>query len=302
MRVIEARGHGPSSGEALAGRTGLTVPEGWWPSAPLAKSLEAAGFSWAQVHAPPAPVLRDPRASTRHAAALREALRTTGLGRVVHAPAGLRAGSREGDRAFQGLLAYAAEIGAGFVVYHACALPDSPGSEDALLFEARSLAGLADRAERLEVTIALENLAPVYPGPELASADPMILRGLAHRLGSERVGLCLDLGHAHITSELRHTSIERLCEPVEDVVRLFHLHDNLGGRLRPAGEARGVDPLRLDLHLPPGRGTLPWERVTPLLARHEAPLVMEVHPPFRRRAGELRSSLEELLPGDGPER
>ena len=53
-----------------------------------------------------------------------------------------------------------------------CALPDSAENEDALRFEARSLDALARRAERLEVTIAIENLAPLYPGPETLSARP----------------------------------------------------------------------------------------------------------------------------------
>jgi hypothetical protein len=66
------------------------------------------------------------------------------------------------------------------------------------------------------------------------------------------------------------------------------------------GAESGVDPLRLDLHLAPGRGTLPWERLAPRLAGHEAPLVLEVHPPYRPRAEELYRSTEQLLsPGDG---
>jgi sugar phosphate isomerase/epimerase len=295
MAVTQATGAQAPAADTLGGRAGLTVPQDWWASAALLKSLEAAGFSWAQVHAPPTSVLADPRASVRHAAALRESLATTGLGCAVHAPGGLRAGTREGDHAFEGLLGYAAEIGAEFVVYHARALPDAPESEDGLLFEARSLGALAPRAERLGVTIAIENLAPLYPGPEVLSADPMSLRGLAQRIGSERVAVCLDLGHAHITSELRHTSIELLCEPVLDVACLFHVHDNLGARRRPGGEALGVDPLRLDLHLPPGRGSLPWPRLAPLLARHHAPLVMEIHPPYRRRASELYDALGALF-------
>lgn len=285
--------------EALTGRAGLTVPQDWWASAPLLKLFEAAGFSWAQVHAPPPAVLRDPRACTRHAGALDDALATTGLGCVVHAPQGLRAGSRDGDRAFEGLLAYAAEIGAEFAVYHACALPDAPDSENALRFEARSLAALAARAERLGVTIAIENLAPLYPGPETLSANPMSLRGLAHRIGSERVGLCLDLGHAHIVSQLRRTSVERLCEPVLDLTCLFHVHDNLGARREGARKSLGVDPLRLDLHLPPGRGNLPWGRLEALIARHRAPLVLEIHPPYRRRAAELHASLRGVVAGPG---
>lgn len=283
-------------------RIGLTVPEGWWSSPAMLKSLEAAGFGRVQVHAPPASVLSEPRQCTYHAAALHRALETTGLQSVIHAPAGMRAGDPDGDRAFEGLLSYAAEVAATHVVYHACAVPDAPESDRHLLFEARSLAALANRAERLEVTIAIENLAPVYPGPELLSASPLSLRGLAHRIGSERIGICLDLGHAHITSDLRRTSLERLIEPVLDAVVLFHAHDNFGARWRSTGAERGVDPLRLDLHLPPGRGTLPWSRIAPLIARPRAPIVLEIHPPYRPRAAEALTALERALaaPQSGP--
>ncbi len=146
------------------------------------------------------------------------------------------------------------------------------------------------------MTIAIENLAPVFPGPEPLSANPLSLRGLAHRIGSERLGLCLDVGHAHIIADLRHTSLRaRCCEPVLDVVSVFHVHDNLGARRDPTGEALGVDPLRLDLHLPPGRGTLDWRRLAPLLTAHRAPLLLEVHPPHRPRAAELAAGTVSLL-------
>jgi sugar phosphate isomerase/epimerase len=278
-----------------ADRLGLNVPNDWWAAPALLKSFEAASFARVQVHAPPPSVLSDSRQRMPHATALAAALATTGLVPVVHAPPDLRVGAREADRAVEGLLAYAADIGATHVVYHACALPDAPESEDALLFEARSLAALSLRAERLGVTIAVENLAPVFPGPEPLSASPMVLRGLVNRIGSERIGICLDVGHAHIVAELRRTTLEALIEPVLDTVTLFHAHDNLGARWQPVGTESGVDPLRLDLHLPPGRGTLPWERLAPRLAGHEAPLVLEVHPPYRPRAEELYHSFTELL-------
>jgi sugar phosphate isomerase/epimerase len=280
-------------------RLGLNVPSGWWASPALLKSFEAAGFARVQVHAPPASVLSDPRQSTSHSTALSAALATTRLRPVVHAPPDLRVGARDSDRVAEGFLSYAADIGATHAVYHACALPDAPASEDALLFEARSLAALSLRAERIGVTIAIENLAPVFPGPESLSASPRVLRGLVNRIGSERVGICLDLGHAHIVAELRRTSLEALIEPVLDTVTLFHLHDNFGARWRPTGAAAGVDPLRLDLHLPPGRGSLPWQRLAPRLASHDAPLMLEVHPPYRRRAEELHRSTRELLTGSG---
>jgi sugar phosphate isomerase/epimerase len=188
-------------------RIGLTAPDGWWSSPALLKSLEAAGFGLVQMHAPPASVLSDSRQSTSHAASLRRSLDTTELRPVLHAPAGLRAGSPAGDHAFEGLLAYAAEIGATHVVYHACALPDAPESD--------------------------------------------------------------------------------------------RRHDNLGARWRSTGAELGVDPLRLDLHLPPGRGTVPWPEIAPLITRTRAPVVLEIHPPYRPRASDALAAFERAL-GLGP--
>ena len=285
---------GDRAPEALRGRLGLNVPEGWWPSAPRLKAFEAAGFSWTQVHSPPPAVLATPRLCTVHAATVAASLETTGLRTIVHGPNSLIAGSKRADWVFEGLLSWAAEIGAEQIVYHARSLPDAPTSESALLFETRSLARLAVRAERLGITIALENLAPVFPGLESLSADPMTLRSLVRRIDSEALGLCVDLGHAHIVADTRHTTVEQLVEPVLDLVSVFHVHDNLGAR-RSGERPAEIDPLRLDLHLPPGRGNLPWERVAPLVAAHDAPAVLEVHPPYRPLNAELHRAASARL-------
>jgi sugar phosphate isomerase/epimerase len=276
---------------ALLGRFGLTVPHEWWPSAHLLKSFEAAGFSHVQVDAPPPSVLEDTRLVTRHAAALRESLGVTGLSLILHAPAGLRLGTAAGDRAMDGLIDYVVEADAEQIVYHALAYPDVPRSEDPLRAEMTSLRRAVRRAELHDIRIAIENLAPLYPGQEVLSASPMSLRTAARQLSSEGIGICLDLGHAHITAELRRTSLERLVEPVMDAVTLVHAHDNYGARRRsgPQG-ALGVDPLRLDLHLPPGRGTLPWGDVAQHVKRCGAPVILEVHPPFRPRVAELHDT------------
>ena len=264
--------------DPLHPRLGLNVPYEWWPSAPSLKEIEAAGFAWVQIPSPPASVLSHPRDSARHAGALAAALGTGGLRRVLHGPGSLRAGTSEGDRALEGLLSYAAEAGASHVIYHAAAFPDRPASEDRMLAETRSLARAARVAERLGVKIALENLAPVFPGPDLVSFSPLTLRTMANRIGSPAVGLCLDVGHANVVAGLRRTETVRLIEPVMDRIVLFHLHDNLGARRGPESPPE-LDPIRLDLHLPPGRGSLDWARVSTPLRRHEAPLMLEIHPP-----------------------
>ena len=289
----EAAAEGGADGvfAALSGRLGLTVPHEWWPSAHLVKSFEAAGFSHVQVDAPPASVLGDPRLVTKHAGALRSSLATTGLSLIVHAPGGLRLGTAAGDRAMDGLIDYAVEADGEQVVYHALAYPDVPESECSLRAEMGSLRRAVRRAELHDIVIAIENLAPLYPGPETVSASPLALRTVARRLSSEGVGLCLDLGHAHITADHRHTSLERLVEPVMDAVTLIHAHDNYGARREaPRGGAMGVDPLRLDLHLPPRRGTLPWGDIAHHVVRCGVPVILEVHPPFRPRAAELHDA------------
>jgi sugar phosphate isomerase/epimerase len=280
----------------LSQRLGLSVPYEWWPSTPLLKEIEAAGFGWVQVPSPPSSVLADSRACARHANALREALATSGLRLILHAPGSLQAGTPARDRALEGLVSYAAEAGAPLVVYHAANFPDALASEDALLAETRSLAAVSGRAERLGVTIALENLAPVFPGPDALSHTPRVLRTMAKRIDSPAIGVCLDVGHAHLVAALRRTDIAELIEPVLDRVAVFHLHDNLGARR--GGEARPeLDPVRLDLHLPLGRGNVPWDRVAPLLGRAPAaPLLLEVHPPRPAPSRLIAGALGALAP------
>ncbi len=283
------------------GRLGLNVPYEWWPSSPLLKEIEASGFGWVQIPSPPVSVLAETRQCVSHAAAVRRSLATTGLRAVLHAPGSLMVGDAGGDRLLESTISYAAESGCEQIVYHAMALPEGPGIADRLAAEAGSLDRLAELAGRLGLVIAIENLAPVFPGPERLSAIPATLRSLVAAIRSPALRLCLDVGHANVIAGLRQTDIERLVDPVLDSVSLFHVHDNLGGRRRPADRRPGLDPLRLDLHLPPGRGSLEWQRISAQLRAHDAPLLLEVHPPHRLTPPELaRLASQALRPEPSP--
>ncbi len=282
-----------SSEQHAPSRNGLSIPTEWWPASPLLEEIADAGFGWVQLPAPPTGVLVEPRSCIRHARGAGAAVGAAGLRSVLHAPAELLAGTPADDRGIEGALAYAAECGAAAVVLHARSLREGPGSGDRMLAETRSLARLAPVAERLGVTLALENLAPVYPGPETVSANPLALRSLARRISSPAVGLCLDVGHANVVAGLRRTSLTRMVEPVLDMVALLHVHDNLGARWFREDRPE-LDPLRLDLHLPPGQGSLPWEEVAPSLLAHKAPMIWEIHPP-RPRPEELMGAIERAM-------
>jgi sugar phosphate isomerase/epimerase len=270
----------------LDARLGLNVPYEWWPGAAALKGIEAAGFGWVQVPAPPVEMLADPRHSVRHASALRRSLEVTDLDIVVHGPTNLQLGSALHYRAFEGLLEYAHHIGAQLVVYHALDF-DRRGTESAA--EEAALRRLSHTGEALGVRVCLENLCPVYPGRSSVCHDPLSVRDLVKRLDTPAYGMLLDIGHAHVVAGFMGVETQALVEPVLDVVRLFHVHDNLGARL--AGEGGpSVDPLQLDLHLPPGSGTIAWDRLSPALAEHDAPVMMEIHPAYRPGPSSLREA------------
>ena len=278
-----------------ADRIGLNVPYEWWPSPTMLGEIDGAGFRYVQIPAPPTSVLTDTRSCIRHARGVAGSLDATGLRAVVHAPGDLLAGEPNADRALAGTISYAAECGAEQVIYHAQMVIESRNAQDRLLAETRSLSVLARTAERLDVGLALENLAPVYPGPETVSANPLAVRALAKRLSSPAVGLCLDVGHANVIAGLRRTSLHRMIAPVLDMVTVFHIHDNLGARWRAVDQRPGLDPLRLDLHLAPGEGTINWSQAGPLLREHGAPMLLEVHPPRGSAAELARAARDSLL-------
>jgi sugar phosphate isomerase/epimerase len=280
-------------------RLGLNLHRDAWPTAPVLAAHEESGFSWLQVHAPPPAMLADRARCRRHARALRAALDTSALRLVLHAPDDLSAGTAETDRAFDGLLDYAVETGAELVAYHGLNFVDADGSARASArerarLEEGSLHGHLQRAHTLGVRIAIENLAPVHPGSSRLANDPLAVRDLVRRLASPAAGMLLDVGHLHITADASHSDPALVVAAVAPDVALIHVHDNLGVRRRDI-DAPGIDPLKLDLHLPPGRGSLPWGRIAGALREHDAPLVLEVEPSQRPALPELAAAAVRVL-------
>jgi sugar phosphate isomerase/epimerase len=269
-----------------------------WPTHPLVATLEGAGFGYIQVVAPPAEVLADWRSCAHVAAALRDALEPTRLRLIVHAPPGLDAGAPGLGPGLAALVEFAEEAGAAQIVYHAMDVPlprrGGSAAADSLAEEERALRAAVRRAERAAVTLALENGAPDWPGPPRAGHDVAAVAMLVRRLASSRARLCLDLGHAHITADAARVPLDEVVGPVLEETGLVQLHDNLGAR-RGSDRPPGIPPLRLDLHLAPGRGTLPWDRVGPLVAAHRAPAVLEIALPRRPEPGALATVAAELL-------
>jgi sugar phosphate isomerase/epimerase len=109
------------------------------------------------------------------------------------------------------------------------------------------------------------------------------------RYPAERVGVCLDLGHAHIEENV--LSAVRAAGP-----RLIHVH---------ASDNRGEK----DEHLVPGKGAIPWNRVSTALREtgFDGPFTVELrdytrgenptYKDFDQILSECRASLDRMFRG-----
>lgn len=132
------------------------------------------------------------------------------------------------------------------------------------------------------IRFALEN-TPVGSG----STD--VIRDIVERFPAERVGICIDLGHANLQE-----TVEGAVRTAGD--RLIHVH---------ASDNHGLK----DDHLVPGKGSIRWDRAMSALAGvgFGGPFTIELRdytrgdsPPYRdfdRMLAETRSALDRILGG-----
>ncbi len=162
---------------------------------------------------------------------------------------------------------FANSIGADVVVCHA---GQRVGARDAryslreqLAAERVALREAGDLAGELDMTIAVENYYPELPIVRGVVYDysvwPSELAEQISAVDHPAVGLCLDVGHAALAAGVFGFDYFEECAAVAPLVRHIHLHDNLM-RTNVTGEPPVSEhPIYGlgDLHLPPGRGTIP---------------------------------------------
>jgi sugar phosphate isomerase/epimerase len=166
-------------------------------------------------------------------------------------------------------LGFAKGIGAEVVVCHA---GQRVGARDArhsmgdqLSAERCALREAGDLAGELGVTIAVENYYPERPILRGAVYDysvwPSQLADQISAVDHPAVGICLDVGHAALAAGFFGFDFIEECSAVASLVRHVHLHDTLQ-RTNLTGEPQVSEHTVYglgDLHLPPGRGTIPLE-------------------------------------------
>ncbi len=182
----------------------------------------------------------------------------------VHLPFhGLNLGSRSRSvrelsmRLLSAGLRAAAELGAVSAVMHTGFVPLVSRKAAGKWLEAflPSFDRLLGEAEALGIPLALENTW---------ERTPALFERIGEAVG-RRFRYCLDTGHCSVYSEL---SISEWADFMGDDLAVLHLHDNDG---------------REDLHLPPGRGTLDFRPIAPVILERRPRVVFETKPRHLRQ-------------------
>lgn len=206
---------------------------------------------------------------------VKEVLAASDHGYTVHPP--LRLNLMDLDRLelqqsiLESGVLFAGEIGAPIVVCHAGVRDNRRHARHSLMAqldaERRVLREMGDLAGELGVAIVVENWCPIEPlingNHYTYSVWPSELAGQVAAVDHPSVGVCLDVGHAFVASSFHCFDFMKECAVAAPLVSHLHLHDNLG-RPEQVREPEPTERLSYgvgDLHLPPGKGTIPMDEL-----------------------------------------
>ncbi len=162
-----------------------------------------------------------------------------------------------------------AALGADVMVMHTAYMPQFSrgGRRHWMRNWAERMPAIVERAERLGVTLALENTW---------DDRPEIMLHLAGMLPGDNVRFCLDTGHVNVFSRL---PVGRWWEMIGDRVVALHLHDNDG---------------LSDDHLAPGEGSFDFDALAGRLRGLERMPLLDLEVDLKR-AARGRHHLDSLL-------
>ncbi len=216
---------------------------------------------------------------------VKEVMKQFKLEYTVHAPNALNLQDlrypETQRRVFKSCIEFTAAIGAEKLVYHQGKLIRGGNSEgevapeEAYEMEVEGLIDLAHLAEECGVMICVEN---VY------SSITHLVR-LVRDVGMSNVGICYDFGHSFINSRRIGYDFFRSIQLAKPYIYHTHVQDNFGkGELEELGSKipyiEGMTMGIGDLHLPPGWGSIPYEKVFRLMEGYTGVYLIELHQRF----------------------
>ncbi len=294
---------------------------------PLLRQLDATGCDVLEMYVPALNWVRGGQFIAEEADRARALLAPYGFRLTLHAPNDLSLIRSALHRTvMDAILDLARYLGAERIVYHSAQIalhgPHrflSPLPDDAELGgmwreESEWLRRYGRRAADLGLALSVENRDPHMweisalgiherPAWELARYHQGLrldlLAGQMEAIGLPNVGLCLDVGHAHLAAPFwpkpDYLDGIRDCAPW---VRHVHLHDNFG-RIDDISTSLAERLVfgETDCHLPPGWGTIPLRQVLAILQEtgYRGDFVLELRPRYQDSIEEAFASTRRLL-------
>lgn len=247
----------------------------------------ACGFDYAEIPVHGLDAVLGGRLHERRVREVQEILAGFSLRYTVHAPDPLNLMDVERldlhKAVFAATLAFAQDIGAEVITYHAGrvdALNEKSGYtlEEMQAVEREALREMGERAAQAGVKIGVEN----------GSLDSYssVLEALVEQVegvGHPAVGVTLDFGHAFLTAHYhRFDYIQAVRATAAHIVHM-HVHDNFGWLLDLPFDVPYIyaAPFGIgDLHMPPGWGAIPYEEVFAGLRLRPTAFLMELNPRY----------------------
>ncbi|NQS89600.1 sugar phosphate isomerase/epimerase [Patescibacteria group bacterium] len=213
---------------------------------------------------------------------VKEVLRKYNLKAAVHAPDPLNLRKDNLDlqkEVFQSSIEFASELEAKVLVYHGGNFERRKQEGElrniASEREIRALKTLSEFADKRGVQICLENGA--------LSIKELVM--VVKKINRANIGVTYDFGHAFLYYSCYGGEKEFLTSIKEALPYLkhIHIHDNFGRANITPQDAPYINRLPFgegDLHMPPGMGTIPYEKIFPLIREYKGIAMAEIDPRY----------------------
>ncbi len=151
-----------------------------------------------------------------------------------------------------------------------------------------------------KVVLGMENARPFVGEKGYTYADDIgeLVRQVKD-IGEENIGITLDIGHAYLSTYFYRQDFIRTITKAKPWLKHIHLHDNCGcpSYFQEKDQNLLVAHGRGDMHMPPGWGTIPFEKAIGILEPVGCFIVMEVRSRYFEYIKESRQRLEVLIDG-----
>jgi sugar phosphate isomerase/epimerase len=240
---------------------------------------------------------------------------------------------------FKSGIEFANALGAEIFVYHSGKVPLQQGEfkweglrqngtikvpsikkiERLKKIEVKILQELADFAEDLGVTIAIENTSPELEEETLWELSKRFSNSRVHpsyasspralkliflqevrkykygtkieelvdqvkKIDRDNVGITLDFGHAYLASKYYRFNFLDSIKLALPYIKHAHIHDCFG-KSQQSYEERDINLIQFgigDMHMPFGWGEIPYQKIFPLLKNYNGVLCLELKPRYKK--------------------